>query len=140
MTSASERAVKNPKTKNRKIIRMKMTLQSPSFRVTWNLRDATANLSNLAFVVRGASATTHGTYQLETHKIDLHGILKSEAELSKMSSGFKSVLLRPFNGLFKKKHAGAVVPVHLVGTYEDPQPGVDVVPKNPPHDASAAKK
>jgi len=104
------------------------------------VRDATANLSNLAFVVPGASATMHGTYQLETHKIDLHGMLKSEAELSKMSSGFKSVLLRPFNGLFKKKHAGAVVPVHLVGTYEDPQPGVDIVPKNPPHEASAAKK
>jgi hypothetical protein len=82
----------------------------------------------------------HGTYQLETHKIDLHGMLKSEAELSKMSSGFKSVLLKPFNGLLKKKHAGAVVPVHLVGTYEDPQPGVDIIPKNSGHEASAADK
>ena len=104
------------------------------------LRNATANLSNFAFVVPGASATMHGTYQLETHKIDLHGMLKSEAELSKMTSGFKSVLLKPFNGLFKKKHAGAVVPVHLVGTYEDPQPGVDIIPKNSAHEASAADK
>jgi len=104
------------------------------------LRNATANLSDFAFVVPGASATMHGTYQLETHKIDLHGILKSEAELSKMSSGFKSVLLKPFNGLFKKKHAGAVVAVHLVGTYEDPQPGVDIIPKNSGQEASAANK
>jgi|SRR5882724_54708 len=93
------------------------------------LRDAIATFSNFSFVVTGASARMHGTYHLQSRAVDLHGTLKSDAELSKMSSGFKSVLLKPFDVFFKKRHAGAVVPVHLIGTYDDPQPGVDIVSK-----------
>jgi hypothetical protein len=80
----------------------------------------------------------HGTYDLESRKVDLHGMLKSDAELSKMTSGVKSVLLKPFDALSKKKHAGAVVPVHLIGTYDDPQPGLDIVSKKAPHDSASA--
>jgi hypothetical protein len=43
-----------------------------------------------------------------------------------MTTGFKSALLTPFNGLFKKNHHGAVVPVHLLGTYDAPQAGLDL--------------
>jgi hypothetical protein len=68
------------------------------------------------------------------HQVDLHGTLKSEAELSDLSTGFKSILLKPFNRLFKRKRAGAVIPVHVVGTYEDPQPGIDIIPKGKPPD------
>ena len=93
------------------------------------LRDAIATFSNFSFVVPGASAQMHGTYHLQSRAVDLHGTLRSDAELSKMSSGFKSVLLKPFDVFFKKRHAGAVVPVHLIGTYDDPQPGVDIVSK-----------
>jgi hypothetical protein len=85
-----------------------------------DLRNATASFRNFAFEVPGAKAEMHGTYQLEKTAIDLHGTLRSDAELSQMSSGFKSVLLKPFNSFFKKKHAGAVVQVHLLGTYDDP--------------------
>jgi len=93
------------------------------------LRDAIATFSNFSFVVPGASAQMHGTYHLQSRAVDLHGTLKSDAELSKMSSGLKSVLLKPFDVFFKKRHAGAVVPVHLIGTYDDPQPGVDIASK-----------
>lgn len=93
------------------------------------LRNTIASFSNFSFVVPGASAQMHGTYHLEKRTIDLHGTLKSDAQLSKMTSGFKSVLLKPFDSFFKKKNAGAVVPVHLIGTYDDPQPGVDILPK-----------
>ena len=43
-----------------------------------------------------------------------------------MSSGFTSVLLKPFNAFFKKKHAGAELPVHLIGTYRHPDFGLDL--------------
>ena len=79
-----------------------------------------------------------GTYGVISRKIDLHGTLKSQAELSEMNTGIKSVLLKPFDRLFKKKPAGAVVPVHLIGTYEDPQPGVDIPPKKGKSEPSAA--
>jgi hypothetical protein len=94
------------------------------------LRNATATFTNLSFVVPGASARMQGTYNLENKKVDLHGTLKTEAELSHMSSGFKSVLLKPFNTFFERKHVGAVVPVHLIGTYENPQPGLDLPGKD----------
>jgi hypothetical protein len=47
-----------------------------------------------------------------------------------MTNGYKSVLLKPFDDLFKRKHAGAEIPVHLVGTYSDPQAGLDLPLKN----------
>jgi hypothetical protein len=90
------------------------------------LREATATLNDLFFVVPGADAQMHGTYNLESEAVDLHGTLKTDAEFSKMTGGFKSVLLKPFNVFFKRKHAGAVVPVHLVGTYAKPEVGLDL--------------
>lgn len=97
-----------------------------------DLRRAVATFSDISFEVPGALATMHGTFGLQNHKIDLHGTLKTEAEFSKMTTGFKSVLLKPFNAFFKRKHAGAVVPAHLIGTYEKPETGVDLVPKGAP--------
>jgi hypothetical protein len=94
------------------------------------LRDATATFVNSSFTIPGAFAQMHGTYNLKSEAIDLHGTLKTDAELSRMSSGFKSVLLRPFDVFFKRQHAGAVVPVHLIGTYKDPQPGLDLAVKS----------
>lgn len=99
------------------------------------LRRAVATLSDISFEVPGAIAKMHGTFNLENHKVDLHGTLNTEAEFSHMTTGFKSVLLKPFNVFFKKKHAGAVVPAHLIGTYEHPETGVDIVPKGAPQQA-----
>jgi hypothetical protein len=43
-----------------------------------------------------------------------------------MTTGFKSIVLRPFDVFFLRKHAGAVLPVHLIGTYDAPEPGLDL--------------
>lgn len=85
----------------------------------------------------------HGTYGLESPKVDLHGMLKSDAEVSKMSWGIKPALLNPFDAFFKKKHAGAVVPVYLIETYDNPKPGLDIPSKQPeskktPQESSSA--
>jgi hypothetical protein len=93
------------------------------------LRDGITTFTNTSFTVPGALARMQGTYNLQTEAVNLHGTLKTEAELSKMNSGIKSMLLKPFDIFFKKKHAGAVVPVHLVGTYKHPNAGLDIPPK-----------
>jgi AsmA-like C-terminal region len=90
------------------------------------LRDATATFTDLSFSVPGASTRMHGTFNLQNQNVDLHGTLKTDVELSQMTNGYKSVLLKPFDNLFKRKHAGAEVPVHLVGTYNDPHAGLDL--------------
>lgn len=91
-----------------------------------DLRNATGSFTNLSLNVPGASAVMHGTYNLQSQAVNLHGTLKTDVELSKTTSGFKSVLLKPFDVFFKRKHAGAEVPVHLLGTYKDPQAGLDL--------------
>jgi len=90
------------------------------------LRDGVAKFSELTFNVPGASARMDGTYNLENEQIDFHGTLKTEAELSQDTTGIKSTLLKPLNPLFKKKKAGADIPIKMTGTYHDPQFGFDV--------------
>jgi hypothetical protein len=103
-----------------------------------DLRRGVATLSDISFEVPGALANMQGTFNLENHKVDLHGTLKTDAEFSHMTSGLKSVLLKPFNAFFKKKHVGAVVPAHLIGTYEHPEAGLDIFPKGAPQQSPPA--
>lgn len=102
------------------------------------LRNAAANFTDLSFNVPGAFARMHGTYNLQSEVVNLHGTLKTDAQLSKMATGLKSVLLKPFDPFFKKDHSGAVVPVHLIGTYHDPEAGLDLLPQKSSAKASAA--
>ncbi|GAC1626405.1 MAG: hypothetical protein PVS2B2_08410 [Candidatus Acidiferrum sp.] len=104
------------------------------------LRDANATFDYLSFHVPGASAQMRGSYNLEHETVDLHGTLQTDVEFSKLTGGFKSVLLKPFDGFFKKEHAGAVVPVRLIGTYHDPKPGLDLLGQKSSSKPSSAAK
>jgi hypothetical protein len=95
------------------------------------LSEGVAKFSDSTFKVPGAEATFHGTYNLEDRKIDFHGELKTQAEISEDATGAKAVLLKPLDPLFKRKHAGAVVPVEMTGTYSSPHFGVSLTPKKP---------
>ena len=94
-----------------------------------HLRDATATLTNFSLWVPGAHAKVSGTYNLINDKLDFHGILGTDVKLSQTTSGFKSVLLKPFDSLFKGRKRAAVVPVKLTGTYSDPQAGLEMMGK-----------
>ena len=91
------------------------------------LREGVAKFSELTFNVPGAAARMEGTYNLENEQIDFHGTLRTDAELSQDTTGIKSALLKPLNPLFKRKKAGAVIPVKMTGTYHDPSFGFDAV-------------
>jgi hypothetical protein len=110
------------------------------------VHEGIAHFRDFSFSIPGAFARAHGEYNLENKEVNLHGTLRTEAELSEMSSGFKSVLLKPLNVVFRKKHAGAEVPVHLIGTYRNPDFGLDLPikksddkakPQSPPKTAAA---
>lgn len=90
------------------------------------MNNAIAKLTDASVQVPGATATMSGTYNLESKKIDFHGDLKTDASLSNESSGAKAVLLKPLDPFFKRKHAGAVVPVEMTGTYENPHFGFSI--------------
>ena len=91
------------------------------------MENAVANVSDLYFGVPGALAHMHGTYAVESGKIDLHGNLRVDQKLSKGSSGLKSVFLKVIEPLMKKKRAGEIVPVKITGTMRDPSYGLEVL-------------
>ena len=84
-----------------------------------------AQFSDLDFGVPGAKARLQGTYNIVDYRINLHGDMKVNTKISKTSTGAKALLLRLLDPLFHKKKKGEVVPVHILGTYEKPQFGLD---------------
>lgn len=71
---------------------------------------------HLTFRVPGAVATVHGTYKLHNDEAHLTGDLKMDTDISHTATGFKSFLLKPLAPFFKKKNAGADVPIAVTGT------------------------
>ena len=98
-------------------------------RATISMRDGLARISKLSFHVPGAHANMAGTYNLLTERIDLLGTLQMEVDLSRSTKGLKSALLKFVDPLFHRKHAGAIVPVKLDGTYSHPSFGFALTPK-----------
>jgi AsmA-like C-terminal region len=91
------------------------------------LRNGVATLKNISFSVPGAVAYMHGTFNLLNQRIDFHGVLKTDAEFSKVGGGgIKSIFLKPFDAIFKGKPKGAEIPVKLTGTYSHPEPGLEI--------------
>ncbi len=93
------------------------------------MENAVANVTDLYFGVPGALAHMHGTYGVDSDKIDLHGNLRVDQKLSKGSTGLKSVFLKAIEPMMKKKKAGEVVPVKITGTMRDPSYGLDILKK-----------
>jgi hypothetical protein len=97
-----------------------------------------AHFSELSFSIPGAQAEMHGTYGVaEPHRVDLHGQMRVDTRISKTTSGMKSFVLKIIDPIFKKKKKGEIVPVHILGTFEKPDFGLDLGNKQ---DAQNAKK
>ncbi|ODS52554.1 MAG: hypothetical protein ABS36_15995 [Acidobacteria bacterium SCN 69-37] len=105
--------------------------EDPIGKVLTNLRgqvrlaNGTARLSRLTFQVPGARVALDGTYGLATGALDFRGTLRMQATVSQAVGGFKSIFLKPFNPLFRKDGAGAVIPIKIEGTREAPKFGVE---------------
>lgn len=91
-----------------------------------DLVNGEANFAYLSFGVPGANANLHGMYNILNYRINLHGSMRVDTKISKTSNGVKSFLLKVMDPFFKKKRKGEVVPVHIEGTYEKPQFGLDL--------------
>ena len=79
------------------------------------IRDGIVSTDRLTFTLPGASADLKGTYDLHNGNVHLLGDLKMDSDISHVTTGFKSALLKPLAPFFHKKHAGAVVPIAVTG-------------------------
>jgi hypothetical protein len=92
----------------------------------FTLRHGVIRFSKLTFDVAGAAILLNGTYNLDTEELDFRGTLKLQATLSQATTGVKSVFLKLIDPLFKKKDAGALLPIKITGTREKPSFGLDM--------------
>jgi hypothetical protein len=81
--------------------------------------------SSLHFQVPGTSAAMTGQYSLDGSTFDFHGTLKMEAKLSQITTGWKSILLKPVDPFFNKHGNGTEVPFKITGTRSEPHFGLD---------------
>ncbi len=89
------------------------------------LRDGVLSFSFLHFLIPGTHADMTGQYSLDGNTFDFHGTLRLDAKLSQMTTGWKSILLKPVDPFFHKHGAGAEVPFKITGTRDEPHFGLD---------------
>ena len=90
------------------------------------LRDGTLSLPKLRFNVPGADIALDGHYALQSGEMNFQGTAKLNATVSQMTTGWKHVLLKPVDPLFRRDGAGTVLPIEISGTRGSPSFRLDI--------------
>ena len=92
------------------------------------LRDGVLTYRRLSFDVQGAKVLLDGTHSLRAKTVDLSGVVLLTATVSQTQTGFRSLLLKPFDSLFKKDGAGTRLVITVAGTQDQPKVGLQLGP------------
>ncbi len=102
----------------------------------FHMDNGVVTLPALEYTVPGVVINLKGTYGIDDGALDFIGTARMQATVSQMVGGWKGFLLKPIDQLFKKDGADAVLPIHVKGTRNNPDFGVDLGRLNsptPPH-------
>jgi hypothetical protein len=91
----------------------------------FTLLNSSLTLNDLQYTVPGVAVTMNGVYSMDGNKFDFHGKARMDAKISQMTTGWKSILLKPADPFFAKHGAGTEVPIKVTGTRSEPKFGVD---------------
>jgi hypothetical protein len=83
------------------------------------------SFSQLQFTVPGTEVNLTGKYSLDGNEFDFHGKARMQAKISRMTTGWKSALLKPVDPFLSKNGAGTELPVKITGTKSEPHFGLD---------------
>ncbi len=92
----------------------------------FNQNNAVIDFSTLDYAMPGATVDLTGQYSLDGLRFEFKGDVRTQATLSEMTTGWKSLLLMPFDPLLKHNGAGVDLPVTISGTKSAPKFGVDI--------------
>lgn len=92
----------------------------------FELSNGIVTFKSLTFDVRGAAIRLAGTYAMEPRAMNLTGQVRLVASASQTQTGFKSWVLKPFDALLRKQGAGTLLSVHVRGTADKPDIGLDL--------------
>ena len=91
----------------------------------FNLNNGVFQFPRLQFVLPGMETQFSGNYSLDGNVFDFHGKVRMKAKLSQMTTGWKSILLKPVDPFFSKHGAGTELPFKITGTRSEPHFGLD---------------
>jgi hypothetical protein len=94
-------------------------------RGVFTLKDGLLSFSFLHFLIPGTHVDMMGDYGLDGKEFDFHGTARLDAKVSQMTTGWKSILLKPVDPFFSKGGAGTEVPIRITGTQSEPHIGLD---------------
>jgi hypothetical protein len=92
---------------------------------SFHLENQVMTFRSLSFAVPGAGVALAGTYNLGSQGLDFKGVLRLEAKVSQMVTGWKSLLLKPIDPLFEKNGAGTYLRIVVEGTAQHPEFGAE---------------
>jgi hypothetical protein len=91
----------------------------------FDLTAGVVSLPSLTYTVPGAAIQLSGTYGIKGGALDFTGYAKMQATVSDMVGGWKGLLLKPLDRYLKKDGVGTEIPIHVRGTREQPEFGID---------------
>ena len=94
------------------------------FSAKFKIADGRLTLKQLTFNIPGAIVALDGGYALRQGTLAFAGDLYMDARVSQMVSGFKSLLLKAVDPIFRKG-GRTVIPIQVSGTRESPKFGLD---------------
>jgi hypothetical protein len=97
---------------------------SSSMEGAFHMAGAVITLPDLQYKVPGAAIQLEGKYPLEG-ALSFDGTARMQATVSQMIGGWKGLLLRPADRLFRGAGAGTVVPILIRGPHDAPEFSVD---------------
>jgi hypothetical protein len=87
--------------------------------VEFVLSNGMLKANSLHYELPGAHVQMVGVYALNSHKFEFDGHVRTDAKASQMVTGWKSMLLRPFDSILAKNGAGVQLPISVNGVNGD---------------------
>ena len=92
---------------------------------SFQIANGVVTLPSIEYTVPGAQIHLKGKYGEQGDALNFTGTARMQATVSQMVGGWKGLLLKPLDRYFEKGGAGTEVPIHIGGTRENPDFGID---------------
>jgi len=97
-----------------------------NFQAQFDLQRRVLNLRDAKFGIPGAIVQVAGKYGLDNETLEFDGTVRMKATVSEaVGGGVKGALLKVVDPIFKRGGAGAVIPIRIRGSRNDPKFGLD---------------
>ena len=95
-------------------------------RGTFQMNDGVLAVKSLTFQVEGAQVRLAGAYHVRRETLNFAGELRLKAKVSETQTGWKSIVLKIFDPIFRHGDTGTLLPISITGTKDQPKFSADI--------------